>query len=248
MNQAEIIKQGEAEIWDFLQSHGQVTRAEVANYCDARPYVCDRYINRLIENGQLTVVGKDGNTEILRPTRSDEQEQEAVLQKFIQTQPKFTRAQMMDLPNVSRIAAKRLFSRLNRAGNLHQVGHNGRAPVYSLLSNKELQSVANDKRLTPEGMIWTAIRVARQFEAIDLHAVLVSSDRQFEIAEIEKYCKKLAEAGYLRAMRKARNGKHFARYLLIRNTGPLPPLFKRVQVAIDENEDRVVYVKGANLS
>ena len=58
------------------------------------------------------------------------------------------------------------------------------------------------------------------------------------------YCQLLLKAEYLRVQQKAVPGRREASYRLIRNTGPLPPMERRVRAVIDQNEGKVTYLSG----
>ena len=76
-------------------------------------------------------------------------------------------------------------------------------------------------------------------------AALAGSDAPVIEADARKFCSVLLDAGYLKVVQKARS--HTDRpaiYLLVNNTGPLPPEIKRRQIVIDANQDRVVHVGG----
>ena len=247
MKLAQATLTAEQDIWDFLQTKPQFTRAEIATTCAATRYVRDQYLDRLLGNGLVTACGKAGNTLMFTVTKQDDVEQDELLKQFIATTDRFTREQMMALENVSRIAAKRFFARLKETGHLHMVAKIGSVPLYSTRDPGEIRDQAKDKRLSPQGRIWTAMRIARNFTPQDLQAGLGQSDDPVSLKQVQRFCSLLTEAGYLRATQKARNGKHPAKYQLVRNTGPLPPTSKKLPVIVDENEERVVFVKGENL-
>ena len=58
---------------------------------------------------------------------------------------------------------------------------------------------------------------------------------------VRNFVNLLLRSGYLKVLRKARHGKHLARYRLIRNTGPKPPVEKRVRATWDPNLHEVTH-------
>lgn len=134
---------------------------------------------------------------------------------------------------------------LRKQGKMRMVGRQGNWPVYSLLSSHEAQTRAATKRATPRGAMWRAIRSLGRFTTEEIVAALAGSDAPVIEADARKFCSVLLDAGYLKVVQKARS--HTDRpaiYLLVNNTGPLPPEIKRRQIVIDANQDRVVHVGG----
>lgn len=90
--------------------------------------------------------------------------------------------------------------------------------------------------------LWTAMRRLRAFTPTDLVAHAATETVKVTLQRAQAYCSSLLAAGYLRAERKAQPGKREAVYRLIRNTGPRPPMEKRVRAVIDENTDDLVLI------
>jgi len=103
------------------------------------------------------------------------------------------------------------------------------------------------QELSKEGRIWCAIRSARKFTPLDLRFSLSQGAEAISLEDIQRYCSMLARAGYLSVLRKARPDKYIARYQLTNNSGPMPPVEKRVTVVIDTNKERIVYAPGGLL-
>lgn len=99
-------------------------------------------------------------------------------------------------------------------------------------------------RLRPDGTpaeqgsgqlnMWRSMRVAREFSTTDLAAYSTVPPVVIAPASAQKYCLRLAQAGYLRPLgRRARADG--MRYLLIRDTGPRPPRVRRDGTVEDRN-------------
>lgn len=97
---------------------------------------------------------------------------------------------------------------------------------------------------TPPGNMWTAMRGLRSFSPRDIAAHATSELTVVTLEMAQSYCQMLVRASYLRVMDKAIPGRRDAVYRLIRNTGPRPPVERRVRVVIDENQQKIVHIAG----
>jgi hypothetical protein len=88
-----------------------------------------------------------------------------------------------------------------------------------------------ENRQTPAWNMWKAMRGLRAFAPIDIAAHACTARVAVTEADAERYCRQLARAGYLRAVRQ--DGR--AAYRLIRDTGPRPPRPCRVAAVWDPN-------------
>lgn len=162
---------------------------------------------------------------------------------FIKKNPRFTRQDFGAAINVSTPIWTRYFHVLLNAGVITRtIERRGRHPVYTSLNNSEMARKLRGCRQTDEGAIWQVMRMLKTFTVSDI-VMAIADSREISRSKIQSYCTMLTRTEYLRALRKARGGSD-ARYRLIRDSGPLPPVRKRTQVIIDQNEDRVVYVAG----
>ena len=126
-------------------------------------------------------------------------------------------------------------------------GRENRILYYTALTPKEQHARSKDLRRTKFGDIWTAIRIRRLFFPEDILASLVGNDIPITLRDVVDYCKMLQKAGYLQEVHQTRSATPNKRYRLVRNTGPLPPVKKRVAVVIDCNEDRIVHTAMGRL-
>jgi len=87
----------------------------------------------------------------------------------------------------------------------------------------------------PEYRMWQTARGLRSFSATDIASHGSVEGGAIGTEEARRYCRMLLDGGYLKVIRKARPGVCEARYQLIRNTGPKPPVKRRVTVLVDPN-------------
>lgn len=85
--------------------------------------------------------------------------------------------------------------------------------------------------------IWRSMRTLKTF---DKHDLAETSDVPLRTAQ--SYLTMLLPAGYLRIVMAGKPG-HAARYQLILNTGPRPPMIQRVKQVFDPNLGKVVWAK-----
>lgn len=97
---------------------------------------------------------------------------------------------------------------------------------------------------TVQGNLWRAIRGFRAFSAVDLAAHSNTPEVAVTPEAAREYCQMLTRAGYLRVERPAIPGRREAVYRLIKNTGPRPPMERRVRAVFDENLGEIVHVAG----
>lgn len=84
--------------------------------------------------------------------------------------------------------------------------------------------------------LWETMRSLEVFTARDLHIFASTDEHSVAEGEAKTYCRLLAKAGYLR-----RSGD---RYLLLRRTGPKPPMIQRTKQVYDPNLKQVVWREG----
>lgn len=167
---------------------------------------------------------------------------------FMEAHDEFTRKEVLDHVGGPTGRRKNFLATLRSRGTLRQRRRVGTTIYYTLQDPTKLMERAAEKRATPEGAMWTSIRVMRQFTLADIVTSLAATENAVDEAAAQKYCTSLLAAGYVKVTLKARPAqKRPAQYQLVRDTGPLPPHVKRMQVVIDANTDRVAHVHGARL-
>ena len=100
------------------------------------------------------------------------------------------------------------------------------------------------KGRTPEGNMWTAMRMLKSFTPTDLSAHASTDTVQAPLDIAQTYCRTLLAGGYLKVMRKAAPGLREAIYRLTKDTGPRPPREKRVRAVVDDNTGQLVVIGG----
>jgi len=95
-----------------------------------------------------------------------------------------------------------------------------------------------------EENLWTAMRGLGAFTPSVLAANATVDPMVVTTEEAQAYCRSLLAAGYLRVMRKASPPLVEAVYRLINNTGPKPPMERRLRAIVDDNTDAVHLIRG----
>lgn len=95
----------------------------------------------------------------------------------------------------------------------------------------------------PQGNMWRAMRMTPRFTARDIAMVANTDANPIDEPTASKYAQMLAKAGYLRVVRKA-NARAPAVYSLVADTGPKPPVEKRVRCVWDQNKEALTHVPG----
>lgn len=173
-----------------------------------------------------------------------ETDEDKELWDFVRQQTRFTRDFVLAQKIAPANKTKLFLRKLTFSGLLRTAGCEDKIPYFTALSPLELMNRSQDKRLTNEGRIWTAMRTAGSFTIEDLLMTFTGLEDGFSEARIRRYCGVLETAGYLKDARRGRAKQQPVRYQLIRNTGPLPPTVKRTPVVIDHNIGKVVHVQG----
>lgn len=90
--------------------------------------------------------------------------------------------------------------------------------------------------------LWRAIRILREFNAIELRVAASTNAIPVLLSEARFYLGKLCRAGYLHRVRPGVPGR-LARYRLLptRNTGPKPPMVQASGDVYDPNLGRVIW-------
>ena len=83
--------------------------------------------------------------------------------------------------------------------------------------------------------IWSVMRRMGTFAAQDVAVWSTIEGDTVSEEDAGRYIRHLLDAGYLRVREKARLGVRPARYQLTKDTGPLPPVVKRIQALYDPN-------------
>jgi hypothetical protein len=173
--------------------------------------------------------------------------QEEDIWRFLKKHPKFTNADVADACAASEWKRTNYLRSLRRKGILKPCGREGSTQYFTIFESQDVQIFAAKKRGVKEGAMWQAIRVLKVFTPDDLRVALPSEPIPVTPTEIQNYCSLLTRAKYLTVMQRARPGTRPARYRLINDTGPLPPIKRQLMVVVDGNEDRVIYAQGERI-
>jgi hypothetical protein len=104
---------------------------------------------------------------------------------------------------------------------------------------------------TPEENMWRTARLLGAFGPTDIAIHATTTDVKVSEDDAHRYIQVLLRGGYLRVVSPARVSKKGgsltrvqARYRLIRNTGPRPPVERRITVVVDANLGEYTYTPG----
>ena len=164
---------------------------------------------------------------------------------YINSRDKFSYAELEAHFPIPRYTIRTLVRQMKRMGCIRVAQTKGNRVYYTAKS--VINEIENkvQKRSSPEGAMWTAIRMLGPYTAEDVACSLSGTDLNLSQQQVKTYMQRLLSAGYLRVVRRATPDRgREAVYLLINDTGPLPPIIRRKRVIIDQNEERVVFVEG----
>ena len=143
-----------------------------------------------------------------------------------------------------------------RLANYDHVGDRGRSIFKLTPAAREVHVPANmvvqEKEASAQENLWRSARMLGSFGALDL--AVHSTTPTVEVTEeaATRFCQMLLKGGYLKVLRKASFRRRRASivrttaiYRLVRNTGPLPPVERRVAAVFDLNLGEYTYVAGA---
>lgn len=102
---------------------------------------------------------------------------------------------------------------------------------------------SNDRHRALQNM-WNTMRRMDSFSAKDVCVMSNTPDVEISETAASNYCSLLAQAGYLRVVQRG-SRKSLARYQLVDNTGPNPPIIRRETKIYDGNEQRMRYLEGS---
>lgn len=135
-------------------------------------------------------------------------------------------------------------AKLKRLGILKECGRRGTTRIFTVMDDKSAAEFDARRRKTIWGAMWTAMRISSVFTQADLSAAIASAYPDATPEKVHKYCAMLLRADYLAVIVKAKSGVSPARYKLVNDTGPLPPVIRKLECLVDPNEERAVYVQG----
>lgn len=175
-----------------------------------------------------------------------ETDRERELWDYMTKHPEFSTRDLVDGTSQSQWACDNFMRKLKRLSIATFARTDGTTRLYTVFDASASADYSKARRQTREGAIWQAMRTLQTFSPPDL-AMALSNAEGISREDITSYCSMLVRAKYLTVLVKAVPGERPPRYKLTRNTGPLPPLQKRVTAILDQNEDRLVYASGDRL-
>lgn len=126
-----------------------------------------------------------------------------------------------------------------RDGRIEVVGHRGlRRKLWRAVRGKAMPKPSAD----PAQNMWRTMRHLNSFTPIDVQMHSNTDDARVAAEDAQAFCRQLLRAGYLRVLRKAKPGVAPAMYALVRNTGPIAPVERRVRAIWDPNTKSYAYV------
>lgn len=182
-----------------------------------------------------------------QPTYRPENETEKLMWDFIAERGEFTHDLLKASVEVSDYERTNFVAKLKRRGHLTVCGKRDMKTLFTIHDSDARRTKTTAQRQSPEGVMWTVMRVTREFSAQDICLSIGSARPDITPKSVSTYCQKLFKAGYFKVTQTAKPPVRPARYLLINDTGPLPPTIHRKEVIIDGNDGKPVYVQGTHL-
>ncbi|MFW5499619.1 MULTISPECIES: hypothetical protein [unclassified Maridesulfovibrio] len=148
--------------------------------------------------------------------------------------------------NSSKAVIKEYMGRLLKAGFLEVVRSEKEGIItrhfYSIAKRSRFApKVDRDGKLLPPSKrdhMWRTMRMNKNFTIRELVALASTDEVVIKPADAKDYIKHLSHAGYVKNIGKKGNAFKF---LLIQNTGPLPPKIQRIKQVFDPNLNKVVW-------
>ena len=193
------------------------------------------YLLKLIEGAQAEGVSVDV------PTTKPRSDHEGKIWQFISARRHFTNGDVMAAFPENPLETMGFLRALRAAKVVKFWGREKAKAFYTVHTAKENREAAKDLRTSTAGAIWSAIRIKRRFRPAELHKALLPTCPDLTTDEVTRYCRTLNKAGYIKPPKPTKKITRETPFLLVNNTGPLPPQSQRVTVIIDPNEDKISY-------
>ncbi|WP_194094843.1 hypothetical protein [Marivivens aquimaris] len=107
--------------------------------------------------------------------------------------------------------------------------------VYEYVGPARTATRTRRNKVTAAENMWRVMRVKKNFNPIDIKVQASAAGITLQDRQVRDYCRKLLELGYLKVIQTRIPGKREAEYRLIRDTGPIPPVMKKLPVCYDGN-------------
>lgn len=166
---------------------------------------------------------------------------------YVNEVEEFTHSMISKAVDVSDNHRVNFIAKLKRKGLIEECGTKDLQKLFTIHSTDKRRKIAEKRRKSPEGVMWSVMRVSKTFTYKEVYLAIGHGRPDITLKMVNTYCQKLMTAGYLRVMQRAKPPSTLALYMLINDTGPLPPTPKRKEVIIDANTGQVAFVHGAQL-
>ncbi len=193
------------------------------------------FLLELIEGAEAEGVSVDV------PTAKPRTDHERKIWQFISKRRHYTNGDVMAAFPENPLETMGFLRALRAAKVVKFWGREKASALYTVHSPKEHREAAKDLRSSPEGAIWSAIRIKRRFHPSELFRAIHPMRPDLTQDEVTRYCRTLSKAGYIKTPKPTKKITRETPFLLVNNTGPLPPQSQRITVIVDPNEDRISY-------
>lgn len=153
----------------------------------------------------------------------------------IKDRPEFIAVDLCGAVGGSEAWARRVVRRWRDAGRITAIRQDGQTLIWRAAEPREPASAYTRERQRPEFAMWRTMRQLRRFSAADVH-LTANTGGEMTVADVQKYCSALAEAGYLKVAIKGKLGARAPIYALRGHPGPFPPRVMRVPAIYDPND------------
>jgi len=222
----------------FLTTWGEAEAEQIAAMAKAGTLTDKASHARLLN--LIEIAGAEG-VHVDIPAKTPRTPEEAKIWRYIAKRPHFTAADVEAVFPLDPIMRTDFLRRLKAAKVIRFWGRDEGKVYYTTQSAKEGRDAARDLRSTPEGAIWTAIRIKKRFRPSDLLNALRQSREDITMGDVTRYCRTLMTAGFIRPPKPTTRITAETPFLLINNAGPLPPRKRIMTVVIDPNVEKIVY-------
>ena len=144
----------------------------------------------------------------------------------------FSRTTLREKAGCEYMTVQRHMTKWIAAGRLRMTGRDGTGKLYRVIDAQPGDATSR----SPEQNMWLAMRKNRTFTFRDIAALANTTNAPVSEKAAQAYIRLLLQAGYLKVLEKALpSSGRLATYMLIRNSGPMPPEVQRVRAIFDPN-------------
>lgn len=156
---------------------------------------------------------------------------------------RFRFADLIDTTGMALSTIQRWVMQWRMDGKVKVNGRSDAGQVFEVIEGLRAGAVRQPSREGPMEKLWRAMRMMREFTAIDLASHACTMDVLVSESDAEEYCRLLARGEYLRVRAKETPTRP-ARYRLVRDTGPRPPRLRQVRGIYDPNTEEFAQFAG----